>query len=278
MLKPDRRVVDDVANTRLVFPSPAPQGSFLRFAAVGNKIEVSYDDGRTWQAASVQKRTKTEEALHYSYWTPVPAGTQVVHIRGQGGWWGGWQARDISIWSAGALVAGPASAPTPAPTSTPVAKPTPPPTPTVEPAAVPPTPVLAGTTTGQTVTFDDRAGQQQPLDGQYPSSVVDWGSGQWFHSEPWGKFTTKSASFREGRKTATIGFTSPRRLVSLQAYNGGSSASTVRLSCSGKATKTVTVAPKQLVTISTGWSGTCSTVTVYSSNGWDTNFDNLVIR
>jgi hypothetical protein len=27
----------------------------------------------------------------------------------------------------------------------------------------------------------------------------------------------------------------------------------------------------------TGWSGACSSVTVTSSNGWDTNFDNLAL-
>jgi hypothetical protein len=37
------------------------------------------------------------------------------------------------------------------------------------------------------------------------------------------------------------------------------------------------VAPNTLVTISTGWTGTCTSVTIASTNGWDTNFDNLVI-
>ena len=47
----------------------------------------------------------------------------------------------------------------------------------------------------QIVTFDDRAGQDQALNGQYPSGVIDWGTGAWYHSGPWGAFTTKSASF-----------------------------------------------------------------------------------
>jgi hypothetical protein len=35
------------------------------------------------------------------------------------------------------------------------------------------------------------------------------------------------------------------------------------------------VAAGQVATVTTGWTGTCTTVTVGSSNGWDTNFDDL---
>ena len=47
----------------------------------------------------------------------------------------------------------------------------------------------------QTITFDDKSGQDQPLNGQYPAGVINWGTGGWYHSGPWGLFTTKSASF-----------------------------------------------------------------------------------
>jgi hypothetical protein len=70
----------------------------------------------------------------------------------------------------------------------------------------------------------------------------------------------------------------PHRLVQLDAYNGGSVASTVTLSCAGQPTVTVSFPVSQLTTIATGWGGTCSTVTIGSSNGWDTNFDNLVVQ
>jgi hypothetical protein len=138
---------------------------------------------------------------------------------------------------------------------------------------VPPT----GTPIGaQTVTFDDRAGQNQPLSGQYPSGVIDWGTGQWWHSGPFGSFTTKSVSFTAGATSRTLTFVTPRRLVSLQAHNGGGS-TTIALSCAGQPTKTVVLAAGQSATIATGWTGTCTTVTVSSSNGWDTNFDNLAV-
>jgi hypothetical protein len=42
-------------------------------------------------------------------------------------------------------------------------------------------------------------------------------------------------------------------------------------------TKQVTLAPNQLSTIATGWTGVCTGVTISSTNGWNTNFNNLVI-
>ncbi|MGH2367618.1 MAG: DUF4082 domain-containing protein, partial [Chloroflexota bacterium] len=108
---------------------------------------------------------------------------------------------------------------------------------------------------------------------------IDWGTNTWWHAKPWGKLTTKSVSHngKAGVKSGSFTLVKPRRLISLQAYNGGGSASTITLSCAGQPTKQATVAAGQLATISTGWTGTCSTVTISSSNGWDTNFDNLVL-
>ena len=129
-----------------------------------------------------------------------------------------------------------------------------------------------------TVTFDDRAGQDQVMTGQYPTGVIDWGtSGQWYHSAPWGLFTTKNMGFSGPSVTsATFTFITPRRLISLRAFNGGSGSSTVTVSCAGQPTVTQTVARGAVVTITTNWTGTCSNVTLTSSNNWDTNFDDLV--
>jgi hypothetical protein len=41
---------------------------------------------------------------------------------------------------------------------------------------------------------------------------------------------------------------------------------------------TFTVPRGQLVTLHTGWTASCSEVTVTASNGWDTSFDNLVLQ
>jgi hypothetical protein len=129
-----------------------------------------------------------------------------------------------------------------------------------------------------TLTFDDRPGQDLPLNGQYPAGVVDWGNdGAWYLSPPFGTLATKSVSFNGSEaKSAAFSFPTPRRLVKLDAFNGGAGPSTVRLSCAGASDKELKLAAGELATIETGWTDTCASVTIASSNGWDTNFDNLV--
>jgi hypothetical protein len=130
--------------------------------------------------------------------------------------------------------------------------------------------------TSQTVTFDEKAGQDQPLNGQYPTGVIDWGTGKWYHSGPWGAFTTKSASFNgAGVTSQTFTFLSPRRLVSVRAYNGAGAATTVTIACDGQ-TQSQSVSAGTAVVIMTGFSAICNQVTLSSANGWDTNFDDLV--
>jgi hypothetical protein len=130
----------------------------------------------------------------------------------------------------------------------------------------------------QTLAFDDLANPNRPLNGQYPSGVVDWGTNVWYLAGPWAGFTTQSISFNGPRLTSGIlGFSPPRRLVRLDAYNGAISASTVTLSCAGQPSVSFVVGGNQLQTVSTGWTAPCNSVTIGSSNGWDTNFDNVVI-
>jgi len=78
--------------------------------------------------------------------------------------------------------------------------------------------------------------------------------------------------------SASFRFVTPRKLVRLDAYNGGSTASTVTLACAGQPTRTVSIGAGKLTTIVTNWTTTCTSVTVGSSNGWDTNLDNLVLQ
>jgi len=96
-------------------------------------------------------------------------------------------------------------------------------------------PPPSSTPPGQaTVTFDDLAGEGQPLDGPYPVGVVEWGIGSWWLSGPFGRLTTKSVSFNaSGVTSRTFTFVSPRRLLALDAYNGGSADTTVTLTCAG---------------------------------------------
>jgi hypothetical protein len=97
----------------------------------------------------------------------------------------------------------------------------------------------------------------------------------WFLAGPWGQFTTNSISFNSSVASASLTFVIPRRLISVLAFNGGSAPSTITLSCSGNPVTTAFVEPNQMLTIDTGWSANCSIVTIGSSNGWDTNFDDF---
>lgn len=185
------------------------------------------------------------------------------------------------------MVASSAVTPTPTPTVTPTATPSPTPTPTLTPTPTPtltptPTPTVTPTPTpsptGTTITFDDLSNPNRVLNGQYPTSVINWGTNAWYLSGPWGSFTTNSVSFNTTSNTKTFSFVTPKKLVSITAYNGGTGSSTITLSCTGNTTKTQTLAAGQTATITTGWTATCTTVTVGSSNNWWTNFDNFVIQ
>jgi hypothetical protein len=130
----------------------------------------------------------------------------------------------------------------------------------------------------QTVTFDDLTDVDQPLNGEYPAGIIEWGSGNWYLSSPWKQFTTNSISFNGGASTTqSFTFVSPRQLVSLDAYNGGDTPSTLTLSCPQQPDVVEQLAADAVMTIQTGWTGPCNTITITSSNGWDTNLDNLVV-
>ena len=128
----------------------------------------------------------------------------------------------------------------------------------------------------QLLTFNDRG--TGALNGSYPAGVADWGTGVWRVSGSYGAFTTRSVSFRNaGILSGAISFPTPMKLVSLQAHNGGSAPTTLTLKCDGGQDKVVTLAAGETLTIATGFAGTCSSVTVASTNGWDTNLDNLLV-
>ena len=127
------------------------------------------------------------------------------------------------------------------------------------------------------VDFNDYPSQNVNLSGQYPSGVINWGTNIWYVSGPFGQFSTKSISFnRPGITSGTLTLLSPKRLVSVRAYNGGPGATTLTFSCSGNPTRTVSVGANQAQTISMTWGVNCTTLTFTSSNGWDTNIDDFV--
>jgi hypothetical protein len=121
----------------VTFPAPAPQNAFLRFHGVGDSISVSFDGGKSWQAAGMHRaRTKGPECVS-SYWMAIPAGTTQVQVKGSG-WYGSgpdgsWAAEDFAIWSESAstvttTTATPTATTSPSPTATPTTTATPAPT------------------------------------------------------------------------------------------------------------------------------------------------------
>jgi hypothetical protein len=172
------------------------------------------------------------------------------------------------------------TAPAAGPAATPTAPPPAPGAPTATaPAAPTPTPAATATTPAgpQTVTFDDLPGQDRPLDGAYPAGVIDWGTGAWWLAGPTDPLASKSVTLDErSLRGASFRFVVPRRLVSLRAAARTGGAGTVSLSCAGQPTTTAAVPLGEAVTVATGWTGTCTTVTVDLSDGWRTHLDDLV--
>jgi hypothetical protein len=140
--------------------------------------------------------------------------------------------------------------------------------------------IVRSETEGSTTTIDfDSLTPFDPLDDEYPADVIDWGTGAWVISEPWNLLTTNNLAFSTSVSDPleeTFSFITPKRLVSIDAYNGGAGQSTISLACAGNTTKNEVVPANTLVTIETGWDANCLEVSLSSSNGYDTNFDNFV--
>ncbi len=83
----------------VTFAGPAPADSNLRFAGIGNNLQVSLDDGASWFYARPHQQKRAKEEAFKSYWLPVPEGTQRVQFRGEGWYGGNWHVSDLSIWS-----------------------------------------------------------------------------------------------------------------------------------------------------------------------------------
>lgn len=90
-----RYVNDSVSSTD--FASPAPANAFLRFSGTDQQLEVSFDDGVSWQTAQIQNQVERLADHFQSYWMPIPVGTSRVTFRSACCL--DWQARDISIWA-----------------------------------------------------------------------------------------------------------------------------------------------------------------------------------
>jgi hypothetical protein len=130
------------------------------------------------------------------------------------------------------------------------------------------------------VTFDELADVAgQPLSGQFPSGVIDWGTDSWYLSGPWQQLEDYSIGFNggEGLTSHDFALLGTRQLVQLDAYNGGESPTTLTLRCAGQPEVEVQLNVEEIRTVRTGWSGSCNSVTVSTTNGWFTNFEKLIV-
>jgi len=83
--------------------------------------------------------------------------------------------------------------------------------------------VTASSSPKYTITFNDLTFPNRILSGEYPSGIINWSLGGWWLSGPWGLFTGQSVSFYgSAQNTANFGLLGQFRLVSVDAYNGGS--------------------------------------------------------
>lgn len=124
----------NASSDRIDFLHSAVDQSFLRFSGIGENLEVSFDDGVTWQTATMQSHDAAElKPEHFrTYWMAMPVGSSSVRFRGDNWYNGNWHVRDVSFWVA------PSSTATILPTAVATVAPTP--TPTNIPAATPTTP------------------------------------------------------------------------------------------------------------------------------------------
>ncbi len=137
-------------------------------------------------------------------------------------------------------------------------------------------PPLSVSVTGASVSFNDLSNPNRPLDGEYPEDTIDWGSGSWYLSGPWELFPTNSVGTTGPASTeASFTFVGSARLLSFEAYNGGTGASQVTVACAANPTASQNLAAGTKVVVETGWAANCSAITLTTSNGWYTNFDNF---
>jgi hypothetical protein len=94
------QIVLGASNASASFPSAAPDGAHLRFAAMASSMRVSFDGGASWQPAEMQAHTvKSADEHAKSFWTPIPKGATGVTFSG-GAWYGRpWSVRDVSVFA-----------------------------------------------------------------------------------------------------------------------------------------------------------------------------------
>jgi hypothetical protein len=94
----DRRRAD-ATNPTHTLTTPAPDNAMLRFAGIGNNMQVRFDNG-PWTTPNRQATNRATKEEHFtSYWTPIPPGTRTITYQATN-WWGGpWHTTDASVFA-----------------------------------------------------------------------------------------------------------------------------------------------------------------------------------
>jgi hypothetical protein len=129
----------------------------------------------------------------------------------------------------------------------------------------------------QLVTFDDpHLPAGTPLQGMYPSGVIDWGSGEWKVSVPEGGFGTFNLSLSDPRATtAQFHFYRPRIFVGVDVFNTGTADAVVTIHSPELREVSVVIKPGQLRRVRTEWRNACASVVFEMRNAEGLRFDNL---
>jgi len=127
------------------------------------------------------------------------------------------------------------------------------------------------------ITFDDpHLPAGTPLEGQYPSGLIDWSKGDWQIGTPFGKFGTFTLTLADPKaQHAEFGFYGPRIFVGVDGYNDGDTDVTVTIRSSETREISFTLKPKELRRLRTGWRDLSSRVFFDVTNGQAVRFDNL---
>jgi hypothetical protein len=134
-----------------------------------------------------------------------------------------------------------------------------------------------GAAVPQVITFDDpHVAAGTKLVGEYPSGVVDWGSGVWEIAVPGGKFGTFNLRLVDAKAaSAEFSFYAPWVFAGIDVYNGGEREAAVTVQSKETGVVSVTVKPGELRRLRTGWVEASSKVMVTVGNGEGLRFDNL---
>jgi hypothetical protein len=127
------------------------------------------------------------------------------------------------------------------------------------------------------VDFDNpHVGANVPLQGQYPSGVIDWGTDTWKVCPPAGRMSTFSLCAANAHTTEEqFRFFFPRILMRLDVYNPLDHDVTLKIRAPEMEERTFTLKAGQLQRIGTGWMDRASEVVMESDGLAALRFDNL---